>query len=670
MQKRLPAVLLFTLVTISHVLAQPDAAPLRCVGAGEPETVVDGSAQDFITLCASETTLSSDGSQVITLLALLVDAQGNRLPEETVRFSLESGVGQLEATEPGSDVFLQAGGDAFAGTQAVTGVPLGDGQYAARFLGGNTAGTALVRAIWVSANELGLDRRLPAEEITLTLTDVTAAGTPMLAGGPLMPPGTVDSLGELAIVVANPTLLANARDQTTVVAYLFDRRGRPLNNKAVTFNVVRGTGTISGVDGNAIIADNGRYAAVYTAGDTPSRRIVDAAGDVSFEDRDVVRATVADGTTFLSDTVQITLFDTVVLRAFAFPTAVERTPPGAGPDWVPDHAIIILSVVDGREFTVPGFTPDNLAAEVIAGPGTVTEIQEIPLASGLGSGVYQATYIAGDAIGRATVKFTDLTSNHREFVTVDIDVVQEAGTVDGIAIDVQLSVFGLPLNADGQSEGLVLAQVLNQDENPVTGTPPEFRVIRGPGTISGEVLELEAQAVGGGTGIYATTFLAGITNVRVESSVRATVVNTSGETIIATAPALQVPNLGPRIVVFPPRLPADQLSLATIDIIDFDANTDLPEEFADDRYLIDIGTGGGRIVLQPRNDGQEGDLVAGDHIHTALYQAGAAFQEVEFIVTDTLTSGLPTARAQLTLGSPTLLAALAFPDLLDPQEAA
>ncbi|MBI3962540.1 MAG: hypothetical protein HY335_07295 [Deinococcus sp.] len=550
---------------------------------------------------------------------------------------------------------------------------------------------------------------------------------------------------EIFILADNQTLNANQEDQATVMAYLVDGRGRPVNNKTVTFNVVRGTGTISGVDGGAIIADNGRYAAVYTAGNTPSRRIVDAAGNASFVD-DVVRVTIADGTQFLSDEVPIRLFETSVLSAFAFPEEITRLPASGVEPLQENISTISVTVRDGRGVLVPGLTADLLNAEVIAGPGAITEVAEIPLESGFGSGVYQATYVSDTAVGLARIRFTDLSSVQRPQVDVEINVVQVAGDPNGIAVDFFPSkeVFGsnaslfericeggfdplgrrffrfigdtgaapdprnldprsecfvegaapaavqaarnratgvttigkLPLNADGLSEALLVALATNQNELAVTDQFVEFRVTRNTGLVTGATAELVAGVGGLGTGVYVNTYqagaVAGAANRQgdVNPITRATLINDSGETIIGNVQVALEPNQGPRLFVFPPRLPADQLSLATIDIIDFDANTDRLEEFVSDRYDIDIVQGGGRIIDDPINDGTGSDLVANDHIQTAVYQAGAAFQPVQFLVTDRVTSGLPSSRAFLNLGSPTILTAIAFPNVLDPRETA
>ncbi|MBI3961581.1 MAG: hypothetical protein HY335_02430 [Deinococcus sp.] len=581
-------------------------------------------ARNGFTLVASKLVLTGSSSQEATLTAFLSDERGNVLRDEVVHFTLVEGTGSLSAPRSSRSEDLVEFDE--VETQAVTGFPLGDGQYVARYRSGSVAGPVRIRATWISSNE----SPLPTAEVELGLADVAS----------------------LEVRVANPTLRANGEDRTTIIAYLLDERGRPVDSRRVSFNVVAGTGEMAG----RIEAIGGRYAAEYVAGTTPGR--------------DRIRVAVTDATTFLSTEVEVALFETNGLEAIAFPNVVQRAG-SSGRLFQENIATVLVTVRDGRGVLTSGLERD-LVAEVVAGPGFVSDVREIVLASGRGSGVYQVTFAASQATGLSTLRFTDLSSPNRPFVQVDLESVQVVGSSGGIATDVVAQYLGrTPLNADGRSEGLVVAFAANLNGLAVSGAEVRFTVTSGRGQVEvGPALELPAFDTDLDTGIYVATFRAGAAAQVSDVTVRATLSNRGGSTVIDQMQVPLSPNLGPEVVVFPPVLPADGTSLATIDIFDFDADTDAEDEFVDSRYAVDIVAGSGRLILDPVNDGREFDLIADDHVHTAVYQAGSANQEVRLLVTDTLTSGLPIVEGDLALGSATLLRSVVFPPNLDPGERA
>ncbi|MBI3962295.1 MAG: hypothetical protein HY335_06050, partial [Deinococcus sp.] len=523
------------------------------------------------TLVASETTLSPDGTQGVTLIAFLSDGFGNVLDDEQVVFTLEEGTGTLSTPPLGTQVDrvlgrftsfgLRGGSSFFNALQAVDALPVGDGQYVARFHPGSTTGPVRIRATWVSSN----DAPLPFADAQLEVRQVAG----------------------LAVRVGNPTLDTDVVHSTSVIAYVWDERGRPVDDLQVTFSVVRGTGEITGQVVNA----NGRYATVYVAGLSAGTELV--------------RATVSEGTTFLSETVEIEVAAPSVLEAFAFPQVVRRLGQ-TGALHQENIATILLLVRDGRGVPTSGLGPNNLVAEVVSGPGAVTDVEEVPLelfSSGDGSGVYQATFIAGDAVGESVVRFTNLSASTRSTASVTVRTEQVTGTAGGVASRLEALALGRdPLVADGLGAMLLVAFPDNVDGLAVTNDARNlfdedltFTVVQGSGAVDPGHL-LPSQVAGLDSGLFVAGYLSSSEAQATTAVVRATLTNPGGETLVAETPVHLLPNAGPEVVIFPPLVPATAAGLATVDVYDFDADTDFAEEQDSGRYLLDIVSGSGLVL--------------------------------------------------------------------------
>ncbi|MBI3961725.1 MAG: hypothetical protein HY335_03155 [Deinococcus sp.] len=575
-------------------------------------------------LFAAQRQLPANTIQDVSLLALLTDQAGRPLAGREVSISIVSGAGTLAAPPPGDDALvalldrralplrLRRAGQGLT----VTATPVGPGLYAARFLAAASPGETVLEA---------------------TALDGTAAPTTAQARI------VTSAISQLAVRIADPTLALPAQESTTVLAYVFDDRGRPLPNRNVQFNVVNGTGRIVRVGPQA----RGRYAAVYQAGQTGGT--------------ETVRVTVVDGEVRLAQTLQVQVFAGAALEALALPELVEALPLGAqlGPE---QRSTLLISVRDQRGLPVTGLGPDELSAQVMSGPGAVSAVSEVdqeldlPLASGL----YRATFTADNRLGRSLIQFVDLQAPERPRTTVEVETRQDVGEVNGVAQGLRSAVFGrTPLPANGRSTNLVAVFPINNDGLPVSASDRtlEARVVRGGGEVS-RPMPLP------GSGLWFAPYRAPARALAQTAELQFTFFQLGGPTLVDSVFIPYVPHLGPQVVVFPATLPALTDLTAVVDVYDFDADTHRLEEFGD-RYLLDIASGVGTILRQPADDGHDPDLIAGDHVHSGLYRIALPQRtQVSFQLTDRLFPGLPSATASLLAEDATTLEALLSPPRL------
>ncbi len=580
-------------------------------------------------------TLAADGQSSTTIVAFLADMEGNPFDGEQVRFILRSGIGVLETPGLGADVSPEEASD-FESTQdtefgttetgttegdfesaiAVDGINIGNGIYVARFRASTVPGRVTVGAVWLSAPAA------PLPEATADLNLVTA-----------------DSL---TVRVDDDVLLADGEDQATIIAYVLDGLNRPVSNADVTFRVVRGPGSLEFVGGAG-----GRYVATYTAGTAPGEAVIE-----------VALPTISRP---IRQRVTVTAVEAVELTGRAFPTRVARLPANGDVRTI-NTSTILIAVRDGDGDLVRGLAAEDLQAQVVSGPGTVSEAQEILLNTGEGSGVYYFTFTASETNGRSIVRVTNLASPGNPAVEVEVETVPQLRP--NIAERLEIETYADdPFYADGQSPALIVLMAMDSEGDAISGLDPEFLITEGRGEIDVSVEEIDNLAGAEGTGIYVTTFTAGQASTNTASRVRSIVTNLDGSVVTGEAVVASTPLGTPRLVVFPESIPANRPSRAVIDIFDFDAEaleTDGP------RYRVEILTGPGSIVQEADNSGSGADLIADDNVHSAMYESEttAVDQEVRFRVTDVAPAGYPTAQARLRLGLATRLDAVAFPVLV------
>ncbi|MBI3963118.1 MAG: hypothetical protein HY335_10210 [Deinococcus sp.] len=592
---------------------------------GESISVVD------FEVGASSFSLSADGHSQATIMAYLADADGNPMPRETVRFAIVQGTGSLAEAELGRDVSADrlgalAGAALSAGPEeyVVQGLSLGDGRYVARYQAGTTSQPVVIEAVWTSTNE----DFLPAAEVVIDLR----------------------SPDVLSVFVDDEVLSATGQEQATVIGYLQDVDGRPVDGAQVNFNIVEGTGQLIAARELGIAQGGGRYAAVYQAGTAPG--IV------------VIEVTVVDADVLLSEIVEIELKEATDLEVFVFPETVQRLPtfqgPGSTEITLANTATVVVAVRDNEGDLVRGLGPRDLIAEVALGPGTMTDMREILSPTGEGTGVYYATYIASRAEDIATILVTNLSSPGNPQAAVEVLSLSSTGVTGGVASDMLLLAFTDDIYDASSSSppSLLLAVVANSDGNPVDGLAPEVAVLEGVGATSQEMMELPNLAIGGSTGVYRAGYLAASVAEVTDTLIRARVESPNGPTIASDDVVTVDPVLEPIAIVFPPFLPGDATSLATVDV--FNLNDIVPDNL---RYNLEIAEGSGEVVFRPANSGENGDLVAGDKIATGVYRAGAGGTVTTLEITDTSAAGLPAALADVDVGAPTILTVFAFPGI-------
>ncbi len=562
--------------------------------------------------------LPADGESATTLVAFLADASGRTFDGEVVRFTLQRGVGVLSAPALGSDMGGAAPGEAvgrgpLVENTSVAGRNLGNGVYVARYRAGAVPGRVRIGAVWLSAADAPLPR-------AFTEIQLVAAQS-------------------LSLRVDDDVLLADGKDQATIIAYVQNALGRPAVGERVTFRVIRGAGELEFLG-----EKNGRYAAVYTAGTTPGEAVIE-----------VALPTIARP---LRKRVTISAVEAARLEARVFPRQVARRVV-QGSVRARHTATVLVAVRDGDGHLVRGLGPRDLVAQVVRGPGSISEGREVRLANGEGAGVYAFTFLASTVNGTSTVQVANLASPGAPTVEVRVRTAPQVSA--GLAERFEFEVYADdPFYADGQSQALVVAMAADRGGGAVEGLDLDFVITEGRGEVVARAVELENLADGVGTGVYTTTVTAGQAATGARTRVRAIAVNRSGSVVTGGVVVRSDPLGTPRVVVFPERIPANRSSRAVIDIFDFEAES---LEDPGGRYRVQVLSGPGRIVAEARNDGNGLDFVADDNVHTALYEATAraVAQLVRLRVTDVVPGGYPSVQGTLRLGQATVLKGFVVP---------
>jgi len=626
---RILAILLGTVLLTSSALAQ------RSSSSSRSSSFRSNSGISFEIKSTVET-LVADGESETTLVAFLADRQGNTFDNEEVRFFLQSGNGSL--SDPGLGVDVSRDNPLFQGRQfdaafqqesldldrsrsldnvAVDGVSIGNGIYVARFRSGTIPGDATVRAIWLTAPDT------PLPEVTTDIELVTAQ--------------------QLTVRVDDNTLLADGNDEATIVAYVLDHLNRQVANAHVTFRVVQGSGTLTPQGGAG-----GRYVATYRSSAAPGRA-----------DIEVALPTLSRP---IRSRITIDTVEAAELDAHIFPEQVARRPLNSFNDTI-NTSTVLVAVRDGDGDLVTELSDFDLVAQVIQGPGTVSRSQEIMLDSGEGSGVYQFTFTASEATGRSTIRVTNLAAPSKPSDDVTVRTVTQLRPSIAERLNIETYADD-PFYADGQSQALIVLTAADNDGNAITGLDPDFFITDGQGQLQQDVRELDNLADSGGTGVYITTLVAGESHAQSSTRLRAVVANFDGSVYVEEGSVTTSPLGSPDVVVFPPRIPANLGANAVIDVFDFDAKA--LDAFGS-RYRVDVLSGPGEILEGSSNDGSGPDLIAGDNLHSAVYEADlfSSNQPVRFRVIDTAASGFPSEESSLDLGQTTRLDSIAFPDTIN-----
>jgi len=630
--------------------------------------------------------LVADNVSETTLVAFLSASDGSPIAGEDIRFVLQNGQVCLGAPEVGEEETVEE--VAISQNQCEIAVDAQDalnGVYYARVRASEVSGTATIIAQWLSAPVT------PLPQVTTQLNLLTAE--------------------DLVVRVDDPILLSDGEDRATIIAYVRDGLNKPVRGADVTFRILNGAGRLEelpntgGLPNEAIIEGvDGRYVATYTASNTP--------GTVTIE---VALPTITNP---IRQTVNIEVVEAGTLSAQVFPSTVSR-PRGQNDLATTNTANILVAVRDGDGELVRGLSDRDLRAQVISGPGDVTETGiEISLEGGdvilddpeatpdpdapearrsreTGSGVYHFTFNATDTTGESLIQITNLASPSRPTTEVSVNTVTDLSP--GTLSQVSMTSFSEdPLFSDGESQALVVSFVADEDGNHVRN--PEqlatnFLIVSGQGELLDDGVELpvhpdlENRGVTS-TSIWTTTYLTGNRNVDNTVEVRSVFSSNDGQVVSQTLGVNVTALAAPEVVVFPNPIPTGRQVFATVDIYDINDQTVTTLEESDLRYRIDIESGPGTIAsaqndddIQSLNSGANltleadgnraalGDVVANDDIWTGIYFVeadSASQQEVRFNIVDTAISGFPSTSASLQIGQDTMLTAFVTPATIDP----
>ncbi|UCH25660.1 MAG: hypothetical protein JSV66_17305 [Trueperaceae bacterium] len=548
--------------------------------------------------------LPADDESETTIIAILSSRDGFPIDDEEIRFVVREGLGYL--------------GDRSVDELAAEGEALGNGIYATRFRTGDVDGPVTVAALWVSSTETELP------EVTTTIELVSA--------------------GDLTIEVDDDNLLPDEDDEATIVAYVLDGLNRPVDDAEVTFRLIEGSGRLQVMDSQGSV---GRYAAVFRPTGTPGRAVVEVAlPEVS----DVLRERVTIG-----------VLEVAELETIVFPDHVAVRQENRRAEFL-NTATILVAVRNSDGELVRGLDPEDLIAQVVAGPGEITnEASEIKLASGRGSGVYSFAFTASDLKGSSTIRIVPL-QNPASTSTVSIRTVTEVG--EGDVSDIFMAAFAdEPFQASREEEVLIVTMASDRRGNPVAGLDPEFRIIRGQGTLSRQDRELDSEVSGiQGTGIYLTTLNTGLVGVDSVSEVRSLFSTDRGDLRTQSVGVFLGAINEPRVIVFPPKVSSEHEAVAVIDIFDTDTRS---TSLRDRNYQIDLDGGATGLIEEPSNNGRFPDLVSGDNISSALFEVDEASgdnQVVRLSVLDLDAPGYPFALSSFTIGQAIDLSVFASPE--------
>ncbi|PJF40294.1 MAG: hypothetical protein CUN54_05755 [Phototrophicales bacterium] len=594
---------------------------------------------------ATLTTLLANGDNSTTLYAFLTSENGSGIDGERVRFALQEGRAYLSTPQVGSIATL-SGNQGQETEIAVDGVNIGNGVYVARMRAGTVAGTVTIAAEWLSSP----DNPIPVATVSIDL--VTAE--------------------QITVRVDDTDVVNDGVDTATIIAYVVDGLGRPVENADVRFRIVNGAGTITPITRSTRPADSstaatlpyevmiegtrGRYAALYRSATTPGQATIE-----------VSLPTITNP---IRATTTINVVEASNLSAVALPVTVGRLSGNSRPK--PENtSVILVAVRDGDGDLVSGLGANDLEADIISGPGDVVGFDEITI-NGEGTGVYSFTFIASEITGPSVIQIVDVQSPGVPRTELTINTVTEVspGIIDRVVLE---SFADEPFFSDGESEALIVALATDVDGNAIRGLEDaaEFSLITGQGRIQERGTEILNSLTREGTGIYVSQYTSGTAGRDTTVDIRATFSATNGDVVTGTT-VLDLSTLRePEVVVFPNTIPTNRVVRSVIDI--YDVNDQFLNSNITNRYSVNIEAGPGEIITQPNDDGIFPDLVAGDNISSAIYEINeqaASNQNVQLRITDRGIAGIGTTDANLSIGAETRILAVVSPDPADAGEMA
>jgi adhesin/invasin len=468
-----------------------------------------------ISLAATPNNLTADGASTSTIRAMVTDANGNAVDDETITFAITTGTGRLS-----SPTAITSNGIAVIGYTASTVVGTetirADVTNGAAF---DTVDIDLIDVVIGTVVTTAGSEEVIADGASQTLiealvqdnndnnvadgtvvTFATTAGT--LSGVTTTTNGVATALltsptnlgvatitataggvsdtttvtfiaggaNSISLTAAPSNLTADGSSLSTIRAYVTDASGNPTSNETITFTVTTGTGTLSSQTASTI---NGVANVVYTASDVVGP--------------ETIRAEATNPAVF--DTVNITLINVVVGQVSVTAGSPTAIADGAS------QTLIAATVQDNNGNNVADGTVVNFTttAGTLSGITTTT------------NGVATAWLTSPTNVGTATVTATAGGVTNNTFVSF----------IAGPANTISLTATPNNLTADGTSTSTIRAYVTDANGNATNGDTITFTITTGTGTLESQTAITEN---GVATVTYMASDVVGTETIRAEAT--------------------------------------------------------------------------------------------------------------------------------------------------------
>lgn len=525
-------------------------------------------------------TLPADGEAATTLVATLVDEDGIPVDGQELLFSVEAG-------------------DAYFGSSArkdlvTEATDEGGGVYAATLTAGIEVGEVSITALWVNSPQ----DTVPEAKASIELVDA-----------------------RVVTLTAGDLDIARRGAEVSILAFVLDELGRPIENADLEFDIVRGDGKIRQQARGGELA---RYATVFEATEP---------GEVEIEvtDADFPR---------VRESIVLEVLQAATVEAFVFPEEVERRSRGRVP--VDENTAAILVTLRNREGELlRGLEEGDLIAEIVSGPGSIEEFEEIALTSRKGAGVYAFAFTSSEEEGETEIRILQPASGVETTITVSTVDSLVAGGLE----EASLTLFSdEPLRAG--DDALLLARAQDALGNPVRRLRLDFVLDEQYGEPLSLPTELRLRPARN-TGFYTVPFTAAFVP---EGSTQAEVIFLDrGEAAVAASIGIDLADFAvPEITLFPERI--SSVGAAAVDTRGVQAE----DTGTAPRFVLEASP---PVIVQGEvdNDGRSPDLISGDRVSSGRIEVAEDTgvldeQTVSVVVHDTWSAQQDSYELELVVG--------------------
>ncbi|MDY6988040.1 MAG: invasin domain 3-containing protein [Thermodesulfobacteriota bacterium] len=540
------------------------AAVIATVGGVTDSTTVTfiGGAPNTIALSATPNNLTADGASTNTISALVTDANGNAVDDETITFTMTAGTGTLSSqtatttngiatvaytasTVVGTETVRAEATDStvfdtvditlvnvVVGTVTVSpGSDTAPADGASQTLisatvqdnGDNNVADGTTVTFTTTAGDI--DNVTPGTQTTVNATTTNGVATAWLVSPTNVGTATVtavvggvtdnttvtftaSAVNGISLIATPNNLTADGASTSAVTAFVTDANGNAAEDETVTFTVTAGTGTLSS---QTATTTNGIATVTYTASTVVGT--------------ETVRAEATESTVF--DTANITLISAVVGAVTVNAGSETAVADGASP------VLISATVQDSGENNVTDGTVVTFTTTAGSLSGVTTTT----------NGVATATLTSPTNVGIGTVTAT----------AGGVSDSTEVTFIPGAVAAVSVTAAPNNLTADGTSTSTIRAYVTDGDNNAVEDELISFSVTSGTGILSSAN---DTTTGGVATVTYTASTTPGTETITAES--------TNGVSVPVNI-ALIGPQIGGIVLsANPTSLPADGTSEATV----------------------------------------------------------------------------------------------------------